>query len=162
MATAIYGNFVWGGGWYNGEFWNAPITDRNQADVDYAEAYPNNTSNNKGALNFEYDLNRIEQNCEYLARLLNDYGYNQSITIKTNWTIQDFPYQKEIDRIRNNINTLITVYHKLQGSPDIVYHDTLSFTDVNSLEQNIKNIDTLLQRMIASFRYCGEIYGGER
>lgn len=107
-------------------------------------------------------LNRIEGNCEYLAGQLNAYGYSVSITVKTDWTEYDLPFQSEIDRIRDNINALLDAYHTMTGSPDIVYHDSLSFTDANSLEQNIKNIDTLLQRMIASFWRSGEIYGGER
>jgi hypothetical protein len=137
-----------------------PITDRTQADADYANAHPDNATPNKGALNFQ-DLNRIESNCAYLSAQLNAYGYNQSIMVKTNWMVQDFPYQEDIDRIRNNINTLITVYYKLQYSPDIHYWDSLDWNDANSLEQNIKNIDTLLQRMISGFRYSGTFYSGQ-
>lgn len=129
-----------------------PITDRTKADVS------NKTS--KGYINYT-DLNRIESNCAYLADQLRGYGYSVSIQVKTDWTMQDFPYLSEINRIRDNVNTLIDAYYKLQGSPDIRYVDTLNWQDVNSLEQNIKNLDILLQRMIAGFRYCGTFYSGQ-
>lgn len=137
-----------------------PITDRTQADVNYARAYPYSSTPNKGAINHT-DLNRIESNCEYLASQLNHYGYSVNITVKTNWTMMDFPYQSKIDRIRNNINAIINAYHNLQGRPDIRYWDSLDWNDANSLEQNILNIDIMLQRMAAFFKYSGMNYSGE-
>lgn len=77
------------------------------------------------------------------------------------WIMSDFPYRSEIDRIRNNINALLTAYHKLQGSPDIRYWDSLDWNDANSLEQNILNMDIMLQRMAAFFKYSGMDYSGE-
>lgn len=139
-----------------------PITDRTRADVSYAEAHRDSAAHNKGALNAS-DLNRIESNSKYLADQLNSYGYYVSISVKTNWTEMDFPTRGQIDRIRRNINALIACYSKLQGSPEILFRDTLDWNDANSLEQNIQNIETLLQRMINGFRYCGgfNFYCGE-
>ena len=37
-----------------------------------------------------WDLNRIEMDTEYLADLLNGYGYNQNITHKTDWLMGRF------------------------------------------------------------------------
>lgn len=129
-----------------------PITDRKQYDIVMKTP--------KGHFNVS-DVNRIESNCAYLAGQLNGYGYSVSIQAKTDWTMQDIPYQSEIDRIRDNVNMLIDAYHKLQGSPDIRYWDSLNWQDANSLERNIKNIDTLLLRMISGFRYCGTFFSGQ-
>jgi len=137
------------------------VTDRTRADADYASARPDNVAPNKGALNY-HDLNRIESNCAYLASQLNAYGYPASIAVKTDWAMQDFPYQSEIDRIRDNVNTLVNAFHRLPGSPDIRYWDSLDWQDVNGLEKNIKNIDILLQRMAAVFLRCGDAHGGDR
>lgn len=106
-------------------------------------------------------LNRIEGNCEYLASQLNIYGYYVSIIVKTDWDDYDFPYKSEIDRIKANVITLLTVYHTMSGSPIIDYTNSMNWQDANNLEQNIKNIDTLLINMIADFRFSGEIYSGE-
>lgn len=142
--------------------WITPIADRTEADVSYAKANRGNESFNKGAFNPYYDFNRIETNCEYLAGQLNAYGYSVLITVKTNWAEDDFPEQDEVDRIRNNVNTLIDSFHKLPGSPDIRYWNSLDWNDMNSLEQNIKNLDILLQRMAAVFLRCGDAHGGDR
>jgi hypothetical protein len=139
-----------------------PITDRTRVDVDYADARPGNATPNKGALNLEIDLNRIEINCAYLAGQLAGYGYPVSITVKTDWTMQDFPYLSHVDRIRDNVNTLLDAFHWLRGSPEIRYWNSLDWQDVNSLEQNISNIDILLQRMAAVFLRSGDAHGGDR
>lgn len=138
-----------------------PITDRTLADVNNATHNQSNAAPNKGALNYQ-DLNRIESNCSYLAGHLNAYGYGVSITVKTEWTMHDFPWQSEIDRIRDNVNTLLDAFLRLSGSPEIRYWDSLDWQDLNSLEQNILNIDILLQRMAAVFLRCGDAHGGDR
>lgn len=122
------------------------ITDRTEFDV--------SNKTKKGYVNYD-DLNRIEGNCQYLEEQLNLYCYYVRIAVKTNWTEQDFPYKAEADRIRYNVNSLTSAYHKMQGSPDIRYVDTLNFEDVNNLEQNIDNINVLIERMKVGFRKCG-------
>ena len=138
-----------------------PITDRTRADVSYADSRPDNVDPNKGALNYQ-DLNRIESNCFYLAGQISAYGYSIAIAVKTDWTTQDFPYRVQVDRIRGNVDSLLDALYRLPGSPEIRYWNSLDWTDVNSLEQNIKNIDTLLQRMAAVFLRCGDAHGGDR
>ncbi len=115
----------------------------------------------KGAIN-AYDYNRIERNCVILAERLNAYGYPVSIQARTDWVMGYFPHRlTEIDRIRDNVNTLLDAYHKMPGSPDIRYWGRLDWTDANSLEQNIRNIDTLLHQMITGFRYSGTFFSGQ-
>ncbi|QIB68623.1 hypothetical protein Ami103574_04500 [Aminipila butyrica] len=138
-----------------------PITNRTLADVIYADARPDNQEASKGALNYT-DLNRIESNCAYLAGQLNTYGYSIDITVKTDWIMQDFPYQGQIDRIRHNVDALLDALYRLPDSPQIRYWNSLDWNDINSLEQNLKNIDTLLQRMAAVFLRCGDAHGGDR
>ena len=66
-----------------------------------------------------------------------------------------------MDRIKGNVEALLTTYHTMSGSPAITYTDSMDWNDANSLEQNIKNVDTLLQRMITGFRYSGTFYSGQ-
>lgn len=107
------------------------------------------------------DLDRIELGCKYIAEQLNLYGYKVNITVKTNWDMDDFPYQVQVNRIRDNINALITAYHKLIGSPDIAYYNSLNWQDANSLEQNLLNLNILLELMKQSFKYSGTFYSGQ-
>jgi hypothetical protein len=126
----------------------------------WLEPVTNRTALDKGYLTFEV-LNRIEGNCSYIAEQLFLYGYQIEIEAKTDWSMNDFPYAFQINRIRNNINTLIDAYHKLDGSPDIRYWNSLDWQDVNSLEQNLFNLNDILERMKNSFKYCGTFNAGE-
>jgi len=87
--------------------WLDPIYDRTQLDVDTIKLDPTN-ENTKGAYNYT-DLNRVENNCEYVMNLLNNSGLFYipvTISVKTDWTVDDIPNIKDINRIRNNIITL--------------------------------------------------------
>lgn len=132
--------------------WIEPITNRTQSDI------VNKTP--KGFIN-DLDLNRIENNCDYLAEQLNKYGYFVVISTKTDWSMDEFPSATEINRIRDNINALLEAYFKMPGSPDIRYWNSLNWQDANSLEQNLLNINTLLGLMVQSFKYCGTFVCGE-
>lgn len=126
--------------------WQTPKTDR--------------TSANKGYLHYDV-LNRIENNCEYIAQLLNVNLIPVTITVKTNWTAADFPFLTQINRIRANVNALKTAYYHAGIAPEIIIHNTLDWIDANTLEQNLLNINTLLQNMIAAFKYSGTFAAGQ-
>lgn len=126
--------------------WIAPITDRTASDVAM--------KNSKG-MYLANDLNRVEEDCGYLAEQLNSYGYYVNIIIKTNWNRTDLIYKADLDRIRSNIQDLIDCYSKKAGSPNMDFTTSFNWEDANSLEQNLANIDALLQRMVQGFRRCG-------
>lgn len=132
--------------------WITPITDREYQDI------VNRTA--KGYLNTK-DLKRIEGNIKYIADRLNFYGYNSDLVVKTNWDIKDFPFESRIKRIRNNVNTLINVYHSME-SDVIKYHRTLDYKDVNLLEKHLLNCKELIPLMEETFRYCGDVISGDR
>lgn len=156
-----FGEIKYGTGKY-GDSWITPIIDRTLSDVAYAKLNRDNVDYNKGALSPEADLHRIESDTRYLADKLNEYGYSVSITTKLNWTESDFPTLADINRTRSNIDVLLDAYHTMLGSPSILYHNYLDYIDMNTIEQNLLNIKTLLDNMAASFWHCGEIYGGEQ
>ena len=156
---AKYGTFKYGTGVKYFGF--MCVTDRTLADVNYAAANPGNATANKGSLNY-IDLNRIENNCDYIANQLNVYGHSIAIAVKTDWTVRDFPYRSQIDRIRDNVDDMLDALHRLPDSPDIRYWDSLDWNDANSLEQNLCNLYGLLQRMADVFLICGNAHGGDR
>lgn len=132
--------------------WINPIYDRTQRDV-YGRTP-------KGFINYT-DLNRIEGDCIYLRDALKAQGYYVAIHSKA-WAMEDFPYLTEINRIRDNVMALIGGLHDLTGRPVVRYVNTLNYTDVNSLEQNLSIIKSLLEQMITYFRYSGELWTGEQ
>ena len=135
-----------------------PVTDRTNLDVKDVE---NKISNSKGALSYTM-LNRIENNSNYLASLLTSYNYPVNITVKTDWTRNDFLYPSELDRIKNNVTALKEAYYSLPTTPSLVTgKKTLNYTEANDIEEIERELEFLLTNMISQFYHCGEIYSGE-
>lgn len=149
--------------------WNEPIYDRTQADVNYAlqkiaEWLKGNIAGNassvkdlKGCLNVS-DINRIEGNIEYLGNLLADHGYRVSVFTKS-WTNNDLPNQGDVERILNNVRSLLDSYYTHPASPSIP-DKMLSYEDVNAVEQSLFLIKELLDCMVASSRTCDTFQSG--
>lgn len=126
------------------------IFDRTEADI------INNT--NKGQYNSE-DLNRVETWCKYLAETLTNYGYKVEITTKINWGELDYPYSEEIERIRNNVNTLKEAYFSFAQVPETL--NKIDIEKANKIEKILAEIYILIQNMELNWAYCDEIYSGE-
>jgi hypothetical protein len=126
--------------------WITPIYDREQSDI------INKTE--KGHYNYA-DLNRIEQDCEYLAAL-----FNVSITAKT-WVRTDFPTPTEMTRIKNNITTVRNAYYTLPitpTTPNIPYN---TYGKANDIEQILNDLKALYDTNAQDVFYADEIYSGE-
>lgn len=119
------------------------IFDRLKIDVDNALNNPNNPNFLKGAYNYT-DLNRVETWCEYIQTILNEYGKNISIQIKTNWNMRDYPTRTQIDRIRDNLDTLKEACYALI-TEEILYNNTLNYEQANILEKILYDIDTYIK-----------------
>lgn len=132
--------------------WIEPITDRTLQDV-------RNKDGIRAYLNY-WDLNRIEMDTEYLADMLNGYGYNQNLSHKTDWLMSDFPYVVETERIRTNILELLEVYHEQETQLPTTL-EKLDWKKLNAVEKNLKLMYEMIERMEHSFRYCGTFYSGE-
>lgn len=138
--------------------WIEPVVDRILQDL--------KEMNSRAYLNY-WDLNRIEHDTEYLADILNGYGYNQSLAHKTDWLMSDFPYSAEMERVRSNIQTLIDGYHAQEVElPETLGYDPttkkhLDWQKLNAVEQNLKLMKEMIGRMEQSFRYCGTFYSGQ-
>ena len=104
--------------------------------------------------------NRLEQWTTYLSAQLRSYGYSVTVQTRT-WTRTDYPTRGEVDRIRRNVDALQAGFYSLPDWREIVYNNTLGYEQANALEWDLQSIYTWLQRMVASFWYSGEIYGGE-
>ena len=131
--------------------WISPIYDRTQADVDLIRLDPTN-ENNKGAYNYT-DLNRIENNCEYVMNLLNDSGlfyYPITIQVKTDWNVKDIPHIEEINRIRKNILTLKNGMNLGEEYKEIEFSKTMDYIKANILEKDLALIKGIIDSCVKS------------
>ena len=145
--------------------WIAPVYDRTEEDVSLAKAYNKSPSESsvteyKGALNAA-DLNRIEGNCEYLSELLHSCGYTSHVTVKTDWSMTDFPTLTEFTRIRDSITELLNAYAQAQDMPDMRADDRTDYVEINNMEFDLYRINEMIADMKAVYVYSGELYGGE-
>lgn len=146
--------------------WIAPVYDRTEEDVSLAKAYNKSPSGSsvteyKGALNAA-DLNRIEGNCEYLSELLHSCGYTSHVTVKTDWSMTDFPTLTEFTRIRDNITELMRAYAQAEDMPDMRTDSRTDYVEINNMEFDLYMINRMIANMKAIYIYSGELYGGER
>lgn len=68
--------------------------------------------NNNDIYNFTIEFNRIENYNKYVEKWLREYfGYYivPNLTNKTDWTNNDIPDVNDLNRIKNNINKLLSV-----------------------------------------------------
>ena len=121
------------------------IYDRLSSDVDMALNNPDSSSNLKGAYNYT-DLNRVESWCEYLQKQLEPYGFNEELDVKTDWSIRDYPTRTEIDRIRQNVDTLKSFCVSINPGT-ILYNNTLDYEQANLLEKILYQIYISLSEM---------------
>ena len=144
--------------------WIEPVFDRTQADIDFAiqtmQRWKNTrsyeTSDLKGCFNVS-DINRIENDIQYLSDNLTDLYYFSTVVTKT-WNIEDSPLVSDIDRLIQNTLTIISSI--CDDTPELPT-TLLTFADVNSLELNLYKIKMILDEMIASFQECDTFDCGE-
>lgn len=164
--------------------WVTPVTDRTQQDVTYARKNQGRIGivvpYNKGALNFP-DLNRIEGNYKYVIEQLQtdaifiphkDRNYTETWinsdgeTIQqtyTDWAMENLPDISEMNRIRDNINALITLFLVNMGFTEFVKSNYLNYQEVNGWENMLLQSKIMFENMVKEYIYCGTINcGGDR
>lgn len=128
------------------------ITDRTSADV------RNRTA--KGVYSAE-DLNRVEAATQIISNKLTEAGYVTTVSVKTGWTMGEFPYDTEMARYMGNVKRCVDNFAKMPTTPDLPGSmDYLTHTGANTIEQCLADIDELLGNMKKCVRYSGTFYSG--
>ena len=106
----------------------------------------------KGCLNLS-DLTRIEDNITYLAKRLKQYQY-PIVFDSREWKKDDLPTALDMLRIAENIRALYRGFLPPVPIPEIP-SVMLSYTDINTLEQNLNSLKEILDTMEKSFVESG-------
>lgn len=120
------------------------VTDRAAADV------RNKTI--KGYYNYT-DLNRVGHNLDFLADLLNGYGYLVSVSPKTDWTLEDIPRASDMALCLADLNAIKDKFYGATLLPASM--NDLTHTDANNIEKLLDEINVYIGRMVSGFRKCG-------
>ena len=129
------------------------ITDRTRTDV------ANQTD--KGFYNAS-DLNRVGAAVEYIAGRFTALGYACPVTVKKDWLTSDAPTQRQMETYRQNIATLRGQIAVMQSTPEAPASMTgLNYVKANNIEQILLDLDALIDKLIKSWYFSGELYAGE-
>lgn len=129
------------------------ITDRTRADVE--------NETDKGFYNAT-DLNRVGAAVEYIAGRFTALGYACPVTVKKDWLTTDAPTASQMEAYRQNIVTLrgqITVMQSTPNAPASMAG--LDYVKANDIEQILLDLDALIDNLIKSWYFSGEVYAGE-
>lgn len=125
----------------------ALISDRTKSDVD--------NGTDKGHYNYS-DLNRVETATRYLADILTESGYIVTITTKDDWTMQDIPYEEQMQRYLNNVKLCVTQFCNT-GIPLPYSMSKIDYIDANNIEKTLEVLNEFINHMIADYRHCGTL-----
>lgn len=150
------------------------ITDRTQADVDYAArlnavGWDGMTEDERTAWTlglkgtYDYtDLNRVGNAVAYVAGRLTGAGYALNVNPKIDWTEDDTQsaadmasYLADISAIRN----ALIVPPTIPEVPDDM--EGLTYEEANDIERILLAVDALITSMINAYFYSNEIVCGE-
>lgn len=144
--------------------WIEPIFDRIQADVDFAlqqiqrwrDEGSLDITDLKGCFNVS-DMNRIENDIQFLSDNLSDLYYFSTVNTKT-WDKASLPTVVDINRMIEN--TRILVLSICEDAPELPT-TLVTFTDVNCIEGILNKLKMILDDMTASFLECDTFECGE-
>lgn len=154
--------------------WIEPIFDRIKGDVLKVQTYDTIgfkylsdeqksewMNGLKGALNFK-DLNRIENNMEFLANLYEIENMN----FKTNWSYIDIPSRLDFQRIVDNLKVLVNRGKALKTTPKIPDLPLNSYQKINDLEKILYDLYWVYENESLAFarndeRFKSELYSND-
>lgn len=118
----------------------------------------------KGAYN-KGDLNRVGEALNYLHDRLNAAGYityQTTFAAKTNWTVASIPTADDLTHYLKCVSNIRAAMARFANTPPAP-SDTgaLDYIEANNIEQILIDVETLINNMLASRHYCGELFAGE-
>lgn len=147
------------------------ITDRTQADVEYAKILHEKglsrmtaeelvewANGLKGWYDYR-DLNRVGGAMIYIRDRLKAVGEVVDIEPRTDWSLSDLPTHGAITEYLNNIEKLRSVMPVPIETP--VSGLLLNYEEANDIERILEYLEILIDKIEQTYLYSGEIYAGE-
>ena len=108
------------------------------------------------------DLNRVGAAVEYIAGRFTALGYACPVTVKKDWLTSDAPTASQMEAYRQNIVTLRGQIAVMQSTPNAPASMAgLNYVKANDIEHILLDLDALIDKLIKSWYFSGELYAGE-
>ena len=128
------------------------VTNRTSSDVA--------AKNSNGTYNYT-DLNRVNAAVDYIAEMLRSYGYAVNIESAKTWEENDIPFASEMNVYISRVRGIAVI--DFSKSPPALPPDMemLTYSSANNIEQFLKQLGTIAEKIPRTWYYSGEVYGGE-
>lgn len=108
------------------------------------------------------DLNRVGNAVQYIARRIAKQGYAITVQPKTDWTEADIPTPAQMQQYLADIGAIRGALAVPLATPETPASMAgLTYTDANSIEQILLDVDALITKLISAYYYSGELIAGE-
>lgn len=108
------------------------------------------------------DLNRIAEAVEYVNNRLMAAGFDMAVTAKQDWAAGDIPNVTQMTAYLADIAAMRAALAVRASTPSVPPDmDDLTAEEANDIERILRDVDGLIDNMIAAYHYSGEIYSGE-
>ena len=111
------------------------------------------------------DLNRVENNTEYISSLLSQYGYTRGITtIVKNRTITSYDDIVSINRVESNLDKLKHCFYTptdWRNSKTWIANMKFDYSDAYRYENNLNLLFNLSNILIDYLKYSGTFSSGQ-
>lgn len=112
------------------------------------------------------DLNRVENNTQYLANMLGNYlGQTITLNVVLNRTMTRFEYFDSLNRIESNIALLVSKLYTPIGweasKTTWSSNQAFGYSDANRLERNLFLLYELLNETMNNYKVSGTFSSGE-
>ncbi len=88
------------------------------------------------------------------------HGYSQSPITKTNWVMVDFPYILMMEKVRANVQKIVSGYYA-QPAQIPLSIEILTWQKLNDIEKALLETKEMISKMEESYRYAGTFYVGQ-
>ena len=120
------------------------------------------TNRADGAVYNTTDLNRVGRAMYYVAERLRSCGFDVKVNPRTDWTRTDWPTPSAFIKYRKNLHKLHDTLVLFTTTPAVpADHDWLTPGEANDIEKILVDCEDMVERIMASYFYCGELYAGE-
>lgn len=103
------------------------------------------------------DMNRVGQAVKIIAEELNKFGYSVSVSPVLTWTDKSRPTEEQFAAYLEDVQKLRDVLPLLSTTPQVPDNmDDLSIRKANDIEKILFDINTIIERVISSFKRSGQ------
>lgn len=139
------------------------LRDKGYANMTDAERQEWDSADMKGAYNAS-DVNRVGAVLNYLLDRYKTTGYlrGNEFVMRTDWTEAEMPTAADFTAYIKAIKTIHDAMAQKSTTP-LVPRDTgsLDYQGANDIEQILLDIEDLINKMLKSRYYMGELFSGE-